>query len=151
MTLYFPATPRHDPERRARIWRSRDRVDADFGSSGLDLAQIANAACYAPHHFHRLFKREVGMTPHQYVTFRRLQEARKLLIETDQSITEICFAVGFESLGSFSSLFRRYTGHSPSRFRRRYHRSVELIPSVRLPWCLMMRWAGHRGAHTNAC
>lgn len=144
MTLDLHANTHRDSDRRERIWRSRARVDADYGTGDLDLATIARAACYAPHHFHRLFKKEVGMTPHQYVTFRRIQVARRMLIETDESVTNICFAVGFESLGSFSSLFNRYTGHSPSRFRRRYHRSAELIPSVRLPWCLMMRWAGHR-------
>lgn len=63
---------------------------------------------------HQLF----AQTPHQYLTARRLQHAARLLRQPETSVTEICFAAGFESLGAFSTLFRRHTGLSPDAYRR---------------------------------
>ena len=84
----------------------------------LTLDELARVACLSPNHFLRTFKAAFHQTPHQYLTARRLEQASRLLLHTDLSVTEICLAVGFESLGSFSWLFRRQVGLSPEAFRR---------------------------------
>ncbi|HLJ56958.1 MAG TPA: helix-turn-helix transcriptional regulator [Chthonomonadaceae bacterium] len=83
----------------------------------LTLPQIAGVACMAPHHFLRTFKRSFRQTPHQFLTDVRLERARTLLRRTQAPVTDICLEVGFESLGSFSTLFSRRFGKPPSRFR----------------------------------
>jgi AraC-like DNA-binding protein len=65
-----------------------------------------------------VFTRAFGETPHQFVTRRRIEEAKKLLLAENQSVTDICFNLGYESLGSFSTKFRALTGLSPAAFRR---------------------------------
>jgi AraC-like DNA-binding protein len=85
----------------------------------LNLDQIASQAGFSRYHFIRLFRRTYGITPHQYLMQRRIEQAQALLASSDLPITEICFEVGFRSLGSFSALFHRYTGHSPSAHRMR--------------------------------
>jgi transcriptional regulator GlxA family with amidase domain len=66
-----------------------------------------------------LFRGAFDATPHQYLTRRRIERARDLLAGTDLDVTEICFAVGFQSLGSFSALFHRCVGHAPTTYRAR--------------------------------
>ncbi len=75
-------------------------------------------AWFAPHHFLRLFKQTFGETPHRYLTRRRLERAQHLLAKTDLSVNDICTESGFQSVGSFSWLFRRHLGMSPNTFRR---------------------------------
>jgi AraC-like DNA-binding protein len=99
-----------------RLHRAKDFMGSSFDQP-LDLPTIAGAACLSPHHFLRLFKSVFGETPHQYLTRKRLEKAQHLLRQTDLSVTEICFAVGFESLGSFSALFHQRLGRSPQAFR----------------------------------
>ena len=99
-----------------RLWRARDFIEASF-LEPINLARIAEAAELSPHHLLRLFKRVYGETPHQFVTKRRLEHARFLLTYTDRSVTDICFDIGFESLGSFSTLFRTRIGVSPAHYR----------------------------------
>ena len=105
-----------------RLLRGRD-----FILSSLDkpvrLAAVAREACLSPHHFHRAFVRAFGETPHAYLTRHRLQRACVLLESSNQSITEISLECGFESPGSFSSLFRRYYRTTPREFR--YNRARE--------------------------
>ena len=100
-----------------RLNRARDFMEASLFEP-LTIPMIASAAWFSPHHFLRLFKQAFGETPHQYLTRRRIQTARHLLARTDMSITDVCFAIGFESLGSFSLLFRRHVGVSPEAYRR---------------------------------
>lgn len=100
-----------------RLWRARDFIDASFAES-IDLKGIAAAAELSPHHLLRLFKKVFGETPHQYLTRRRLEQARRLLLGSERSVTDICFDLGFESLGSFSVLFKTRVGVSPAAFRR---------------------------------
>ncbi len=100
-----------------RLHRAREYAAALFYTP-LTLDELARVACLSPNHFLRTFKAAFHQTPHQYLTTKRLEQARRLLLETDRSVTEICFAVGFESLGSFSWLFRHQTGLSPEAFRR---------------------------------
>jgi transcriptional regulator GlxA family with amidase domain len=82
------------------------------------VAEAAREACLSPFHFHRLFTSFHDTTPHRYLTRLRLQRARTLLRGTTRDVTEVAFACGFESLGSFTTLFTRTFGISPARFRR---------------------------------
>ena len=83
----------------------------------LMLPDLAAAACMSAHHFLRSFRRAFGETPHHYLTQRRLEAARRQLLTTDESVTEVALAVGFETPGSFCTLFRRKFGTPPARFR----------------------------------
>jgi len=100
-----------------RLHNAREYMRACMGQP-LMLPEIAGIACMAPHHFLRTFKQAFQQTPHQYLTDLRLNRARTLLRRTETPVTEICMEVGFESLGSFSWLFRRRFGASPSAFRQ---------------------------------
>jgi AraC family transcriptional regulator len=99
-----------------RLNRGRDFIHARFDSA-LTLSEIGSAACLSPFHFLRGFKTVFGMTPHEYLSACRVERAKFLLERTELPVTEICFAVGFESPGSFSSWFTRLTGLSPRAWR----------------------------------
>lgn len=99
-----------------RIYRARDFMAASFNQP-TTLEEIAKVACLSPNHLLRTFKQIFRQTPHQYLTALRLQEAKKLLRQTDLSIINICQSVGFESHSSFSLLFRRHFGIPPEKFR----------------------------------
>lgn len=101
-----------------RLYRAKDYAAALFDQP-LTLEEMAQVACLSPNHFLRTFKQAFAQTPHQFVTQLRLQRAQHLLTQTGSSVTEICAAVGFESLGSFSWLFARRVGISPEVYRRR--------------------------------
>lgn len=101
-----------------RLCRGRDFLHASFAEP-LTLRRIAREACLAPHHFHRRFRAAFGQTPHDYLVRLRLARARALLRATEMPVTEVCLEVGFESLGSFSALFHRHVGVSPTAYRRR--------------------------------
>jgi AraC-like DNA-binding protein len=100
-----------------RALRGRDLLLSTFDQR-LTLKEIASEACMSPYHFHRSFRQLFGMTPHALVTAYRLQRAARRLKTTLDSVTEISYESGFESLPSFSALFRRHFGKSPSCFRR---------------------------------
>jgi AraC-like DNA-binding protein len=101
----------------ARLIRARDYLGACFRNR-ITLEHAAGQACLSPFHFNRVFTRAFGETPHEFVTRMRIEEAKKLLLAENQSVTDICLEVGYESLGSFSSRFRSLTGLSPAAFRR---------------------------------
>jgi AraC-like DNA-binding protein len=101
----------------ARLCRARDYL-GDCYCERVTLENAARQACLSRFHFNRLFAHAFGETPHEFVTRRRIEEAKKLLLRDGESVTEICFAVGYESLGSFSTRFRSLTGLSPASFRR---------------------------------
>jgi AraC family transcriptional regulator len=100
-----------------RLYWARDFIDASFAEP-LTVARLARVACLSPFHFQRLFKQAFGETPMQRVQEQRLARAARLLADTDRDVTWICHEVGFESLGSFSALFRRRLGASPRAFRQ---------------------------------
>jgi AraC family transcriptional regulator len=104
-----------------RLLRGRDYILSSLDCPLL-LNDMAREAGLSPYHFHRAFTQAFGETPHRYLTRQRLEKARHLLSQTDRSITEVCFDCGFESLGSFSSLFRRNFGLSPREFRYHHER-----------------------------
>jgi len=99
-----------------RLRKARDFIEGSLDEP-LDLAAIARAACLSPFHFHRRFSATFHETPHGYVVRRRLERARDLLAGSDFPVTDVALACGFESLGSFSSLFRRRFGAPPRDFR----------------------------------
>ncbi len=114
------ALPAQRASTREELWRrlnrGRDFIHARFESS-LTLPEIASAACLSPFHFSRGFKAVFQMTPHEYLSACRVERTKFLLERTELPVTEICFGVGFESLGSFSSWFTRLTGSSPRAWR----------------------------------
>ncbi len=110
-------TTRKELYRRLHI--GRDFI-CDNLQESLSLEQIARHAALSPYHFLRSFKKLFGQTPHTYLTEQRLNQAQHLLAQTDIPITDICLAVGFQSLGSFSALFQRYSGCSPRQYRQQF-------------------------------
>jgi AraC family transcriptional regulator len=97
-------------------------VSRDFIAASLDkpltLADFAYEAYLSPFHFHRRFVHQFGVTPNEFRTQLRLEEARRLLAEDRLSVGDICMTVGYSSQGSFSSLFAQRFGMSPQEFRR---------------------------------
>jgi AraC-like DNA-binding protein len=112
------------------LLRVRDLIDRCYAEE-LDIAALARSASVSPQHFQRSFKRAFGETPHRYLMTRRLERAKALLRAGDLSVTGVCHAVGFTSLGSFSTQFRRFVGQSPSAYREqaRYADMLARIPS----------------------
>jgi AraC-like DNA-binding protein len=98
--------------------RVRELIDAQYAQP-LDLDDLARTANFSRYHFLRAFRRAFHVTPHEYLTRKRIERAKELLAESELTITEICLEVGFESLGSFSALFHKISGWSPSIYRAR--------------------------------
>jgi AraC family transcriptional regulator len=100
-----------------RLLRGRDALLSST-ESRLNLKAIGREAALSPYHFHRSFQRVFGETPHRYLVRHRLSRAMGLLLKRDRSVTEVCLECGFESLPSFSSLFRAHFGVAPSEVRK---------------------------------
>lgn len=101
-----------------RMLRARDAMDRDYARP-LDIPALARVAYVSEAHFIRTFRATFGETPHRYLQRRRVERAMAALRETDLSVTDICFTVGFSSLGTFSRTFKEIVGESPAAFRRR--------------------------------
>lgn len=97
-----------------RIVQAKLFIDNNYADN-IDINNIADEACFSKFHFIRLFKKIYGKTPHQYLTGVRIQQAMQLL-KAENRVSETCFSVGFESLSSFSGLFKRMVGLTPSAF-----------------------------------
>ena len=104
-------------ESNRRMLRARDAMDRDYAAP-LDVPTLARIAHVSEAHFIRVFRATFGETPHRYLQRRRVERAMFLLRETDRSVTEICFDVGFTSLGTFSRTFREIVGEPPSAYRQ---------------------------------
>src|SRR3954463_13829679 len=115
--------------------RARDLADRDYAEE-LDLARLAHAAGLSKYHFLRLFTATYGVTPADYVSRRRIERAQDLLRATNLTVTEVCHAVGFSSLGSFSSRFRAIVGGTPSEFQRRW----AAAGTPHIPGCFVFMW-----------
>jgi AraC-like DNA-binding protein len=114
--------------------RAKDLVDRSYDQP-LDVPALARHAHVSPAHFSRRFKEAFGETPHQYVLTRRVERAQELLRNTDLTVTEICFEVGFQSLGSFSSAFHRVAGMTPTAYRA----TIAGFPPT-VPGCWAAQW-----------
>jgi AraC-like DNA-binding protein len=126
-----------------RLCRGRDLLAAEYQSRVL-LQQAAREACLSEFHFHRLFRATFGETPHDFLTRLRMDRARQMLA-SERSVTEVCFEVGYESLGSFSSKFRAQFGRSPVEFQREVRRIFGYSAPWRvlmLPECFLRAWTG---------
>ncbi|MGH3131968.1 MAG: helix-turn-helix domain-containing protein [Gaiellaceae bacterium] len=128
MTILPPA--RH-------LLRAKDLIDARYRER-LDVPTVARAARLSPAHFSREFRRAFGETPHQYLLTRRLERAAALLRNTDHSISDICFAVGLRSVGSFTTSFGRTFGLSPAAYRAAHPPAAQ---RARIPTCMLLAWA----------
>jgi len=124
-----------------RIVQAKLFIDSNYAER-IDAGEIADEACYSKFHFIRTFKSIYGRTPHQYLTHVRIERAKELL-EQEVSVTEACFAVGFDSLGSFTSLFKRRAGVTPSDYQRQQlERKAEINkePLRFIPGCFVMQY-----------
>ena len=111
-----------------RLRRARDLMDREYAQP-LDVAAVARVAFMSAGHFSRSFRAAFGETPYSYLMTRRIERAKALLRVGDLSVTDVCFAVGCTSLGSFSSRFTELVGESPSSYRARDHRGAAAIPA----------------------
>lgn len=107
---------RHLEQLNRRLLRARDAMDRGFAAP-LDVRALAAVAGLSEAHFIRSFRACFGETPHRYLQRRRVERAMFLLRETDRSITDVCFDVGFTSLGTFSRTFRDIVGEAPTTYR----------------------------------
>jgi transcriptional regulator GlxA family with amidase domain len=118
------------------LLRARDLVDGRYAEP-LDLDALARAAHVSPRHFSRSFRQTFGETPHRYLLTRRVERACHLLRTTDMQVAEVCLAVGFRSVGSFTTTFSRLVGISPTEYRRR---NGGVSETDRIPLCFIKAW-----------
>ena len=109
----------------------------------LSLTDAANSAILSRFHFSRVFKDATGVTPGRFLSAVRIYEAKRMLLNTEMNVTEIAFAVGYNSLGSFSNHFADSVGVSPGRFRRMSHDGRFEIPYTRQQFRAHGTVAGH--------
>jgi len=112
----------------ARLRQVRDRIDRDYVQP-LDVEALARGVHMSAGHLSREFKRVYGESPYSYLMTRRIERAKALLDRGDLSVTEVCFAVGSSSLGTFSTRFTELVGMPPSVYRRQAARATDGIPS----------------------
>jgi AraC-like DNA-binding protein len=111
----------------ARLRRVRDRIDRDYAQP-LDVEALARGAHMSAGHLSREFRRAFGESPYSYLMTRRIERAMALLRRGDLSVTEVCFAVGCSSLGTFSTRFTELVGVPPSVYRRQATGDMAGIP-----------------------
>jgi AraC-like DNA-binding protein len=110
----------------------------------LTLEELSREVDLSTWHFLRAFRSAFGETPHEFLTRVRIERAKDLLTISSRPVTEICFDVGFTSLGSFSALFRREVGVSPVHFRRQVRAWISVpgrLPWIDVPFCFYERFA----------
>ena len=112
----------------ALLRRARDRIDREYARP-LNVEVLARGACMSAGHFSRQFRLAYGESPYSYLLTRRIERAMALLGRSDLSVTEVCFAVGYSSLGTFSSRFTELVGMPPSAYRRRATGTTGGMPS----------------------
>ena len=112
----------------ARLRRVRDRIDREYAQP-LDVEALARGAHMSAGHFSRQFRLAYGESPYSYLMTRRIERAMALLRRGDLSVTEVCFAVGCSSLGTFSSRFTELVGMPPSAYRREATGATAGMPS----------------------
>ncbi len=119
-----------------RIVQAKVYIDRHY-MEAIDLDSIADEALFSKFHFIRLFKKSYGKTPHQYLTSVRLLQAM-LMLQTGAPVIEVCFSVGFESVSSFTGLFKYSVGVTPAAYRRRQSElrtALKSVPLRFIPHC----------------
>lgn len=119
-----------------RIVRAKLFIDENF-SANIDLRNIADEACFSKFHFTRLFKQIYGKTPHQHLTNVRVEKAKQLLSDGD-TVAKACFSVGFDSISSFTGLFKRRVGLTPAVFQltmQKKQAEIASSPLKHIPNC----------------
>jgi AraC-like DNA-binding protein len=130
------ARPRHAPaELVVHLRRARDHADRHYATP-LDLATLASIAGISKFHFQRLFTATYGVSPAAHISLRRVERAQDLLRATNLTVTEVCYAVGFSSLGTFSRRFREIVGETPTEFQRRW----AATGAPHIPGCFVFMW-----------
>ncbi|WP_312179529.1 helix-turn-helix transcriptional regulator [Arthrobacter sp.] len=126
----MPTRPAQDQRLRDLVVlrRVRDRIDREYAQP-LNVEALARDAHISPGHLSREFKRTFGEAPYSYLMTRRIERAMALLRRGDLSVTEVCFAVGCSSLGTFSTRFAELVGVPPSTYRREHAGATDGIPS----------------------
>lgn len=121
-----------------RIVAAKVFIDDNFQDT-INLEKISQQAFLSRFHFHRLFRQVYKKTPHQYITKKRLDKAKNLLSE-NKPVTDVCNEVGFESIGSFSILFKKEIGFAPQYYRNMaYKKKLEQLaqPRKAIPHCFI--------------
>jgi AraC-like DNA-binding protein len=124
-----------------RIVAAKVFIDQNYHES-INLNEISQKAFLSPFHFHRLFSRVYKKTPHQYLTAKRIEKAKNLLSENKQ-VTDVCNDVGFESVGSFSVLFKKEIGFAPTFYRNMAwlkKQQAKEQPKRFIPHCFIESW-----------
>ncbi len=123
-----------------RIVQAKLFIDKNYAEK-IDLSYISDEACFSKFHFTRLFKTIYAKTPHQYLTWVRIEKAQ-LLLREDKTVSETCFLVGFDSLTSFSGLFKRNVGMSPSSYQVQMQQlklAIKKSPVSFVPGCFALQ------------
>ncbi len=123
-----------------RIVQAKLFIDTHFQES-INLDDIADEAYFSKFHFIRLFRKTYGKTPHQYLTMVRIEAAKKML-QASQPVAEVCYAVGFDSITSFTGLFKRFTKLTPSLYQLQQQersRQIGQVPLKFIPGCFAMQ------------
>jgi AraC-like DNA-binding protein len=122
-----------------RVVSAKMFMDDNF-QEAIGLEQISRQAYLSRFHFHRIFTRVYRKTPHQYLTEKRLKRAKALLAKEGITISEVCNSVGFESIGSFSTLFKKMNGYAPQYYRNLAYLKKKLAkeqPKKFIPHCFI--------------
>ena len=122
---------RADLDELRRLRRARDQMDREFDKP-LDVPALARTALMSTAHFSRQFREAYSETPYSYLMTRRIERAKALLRRGDLTVTDVCFAVGWGSLGSFSARFTELVGESPSAYRARDHDELRIVSPCQL-------------------
>lgn len=128
------ADPPQDPALLRRLLRVKDRMDA-ASQEAWPVERLAEVSGISKAHFAHSFKRAFGLPPHRYLLTRRIEQSVALLRDTERSVTEIAYATGWESLGTYSRVFRDITGLSPSAMRARARADMQALD--RVPACVV--------------
>lgn len=128
-----------------RIVRAKLFIDNNYFNK-IDVDNISNEAHFSKFHFIRLFKNIYGKTPHQYLTTVRIEKAMRLL-QTNHLASEVCYAVGFESLSSFCGLFKRILGLTPSEYllqQQKIKAQISKAPLNFIPGCFAEKYGWNK-------
>lgn len=120
-----------------RIVEAKIFIDNNY-TKAIDISEIANEACFSKYHFLRLFKTSYGKTPHQYLTALRIEEAKKQFTKEGTMVSSVCFDLNFVSVTSFSKLFKKHTGLTPTDYinqQQNQKKNIKQEPLAYIPNC----------------